>query len=95
MTDIQNSLELFWRLLAIPLLFCCLLPLFIIVHHVTTDPVARALAPPGLWPFMAIYDLIRLSWSSRKIIVFIECEDPIVIKRITPDMPLDGAEDPI
>jgi len=44
---------------------------------------------------MAIYDLIRLTWSSRKIVVMIEYDDPIVVKRIRPDEPLDGAEDPL
>jgi hypothetical protein len=92
MTDLQNAL---WPLLPI-LLLLCLLPLLVMVlHRITTDPVARAFAPPALWPLMAIYDLIRWTWSSRKIVVTIEYDDPCVIKRIRPDEPLDGAEDPL
>jgi len=50
---------------------------------------------------MVIYELLRYACEIRvrrhpqRIVVTIEYDDPIVVKRIRPDEPLDGAEDPI
>jgi len=102
MTDVQNSLDApvsLWPLLAIPLFLCLLPPLIMILHHVTTDPVARAFAPPALWPLMALYTLLVGSLppvrQPVRVIKVLEYDDPISTttwKR--PDPPLDGAEDP-
>ena len=106
MTAIQTSLEDFcsvpvpvWPFLAI-VLFLCLVPLVVLsVHHVANDPLARAYSYPSLWLFLVLYELLRYACEIRvrrsRVLVSLEYDDPIPeTKRLVPDKPLDGAEDP-
>jgi len=109
MTAIQNTLHVeellcnlpisFWPFLTIPLVFCLLPVLIILLHPVMTDPVARAQAPLALWPLMLLYTLLIGSYSPVRqpirVIKLLEYDDPVATTTWRgPDPPLDGAEDP-